>query len=140
MKKNKPEFKSAIIPLKIADNQLYALTMIPSLAKYGGIFPQMAKGGIDEGEQPLQAAIREGSEELGLIPENIQKTFTVSVEVFDNTTIHVFACTLKDSEQWNIPHYETGSTLWVNVETQMHRLRPIQRSIFKKVLDMKSKF
>lgn len=140
MKKDKPEFKSAIIPVKIVNNQLHALTMIPSLAKYGGIFPQMAKGVIDSGEQPLQAAIREGSEELGLIPNNIDETLFVSVEKFGNVTIHVYACTLKNSDSWNTPHFETGSTLWINLETQMHRLRPIQRSIFKKVLDMKQKF
>lgn len=140
MKAKKPEFKSAMIPLTIIDTQLYAFTMIPSSPKYGGILPQMAKGDIDSGEQPLQAAIREGNEELGLISDNIQETFTVSVEVFDNTTIHIFACTLKDSEHWGTPHYETGSTLWVNLETQLHRLRPKQRNIFKKLLANKQKF
>jgi 8-oxo-dGTP pyrophosphatase MutT (NUDIX family) len=140
MKTKKTQKKSGIIPVKFVDGELYALTMIPSVAKYGGITPQMAKGEIDPGENAQQAAIREGQEEIGLIPSNIQNVYNLGVEDYGDITIEAYVCTLKDPTKWNTPHFETGAVLWVNLDKNMNRIKPIQKNIFQRVLDNKHKY
>jgi 8-oxo-dGTP pyrophosphatase MutT (NUDIX family) len=132
--------KSGIIPVKIVDGEIHALTMIPSSAEYGGIHPQMAKGLIDDGETQLQAALREGQEEIGLIFENVKRHYALGTAHFGDTSICVFVCTLKDNAKWSEPHYETGSVLWINLDQHLHRIKPVQRQIFQKVLDNRHKY
>lgn len=80
------------------------------------IFPG---GGIDEGESPQQAAIREAEEELGIIVEIKQKVIEVK---FDQDTQHYFLAEKLSGEfgtgtgeeygEYN-PSYGTYHPLWM---------------------------
>jgi len=95
--------------------------MVPSDPAYGGTKWQIAKGHIDPGENARQAAIREGGEELGLVPSNIKSVAQADVSHqeyhgFDPVTLTVFVAEIKDPAAFTEPHYETGQTAWLTPE------------------------
>jgi hypothetical protein len=51
----------------------------------------------------------------------------------------VYSGLIKDPDLWGEPHYETGSTFWLNLTTDFDKVRRIQQSVFKHVLQYYSK-
>jgi len=125
--------KAGIIPCIKKDKQLFMLFMKPSDPKFGGPDYQIAKGHIDKDESPLQAAIREGYEELGLKPTNIDHVWPVGI--VKNTK--VYACEVYSMKDFDQPDYETGSTRWMTpnefLETGRHMHRGIVRAAARKL-------
>ena len=119
---DKPTIKprAGIIPYMWDEkkNDYVFMFMVPSHPKYGGPNIQIAKGKIDRGENAFQAAIREGTEELGLIHSNMAEqpfeiSKTLQTTVKDQYFMHVFAVEVKDKKNFNKPHFETKFTTWV---------------------------
>lgn len=103
--------RAGIIPFALdEDGKVVMLFMKPSDPTYGGTEWQIAKGGIDPGEKPINAAIREGKEELGLLKNNIKKIYPA----LNEKNLSVFCCSIKDKNKFTKPHFETKSTKWLN--------------------------
>jgi len=60
------KIKAGGFPFYIKSGTLYVCLFKSNNDYYGGEKPQMSKGHIDEGESPLDAALRECHEELGI--------------------------------------------------------------------------
>lgn len=97
--------------------------MVPSDPAYGGSDKQFCKGQIDEGETPLDAAKREGMEELGFIPENAISEY---LELGKLNGIDFFAVEV-NSKNLNPFHYETGSVHWIGMSEAFKIIREFQR-------------
>lgn len=118
-KKKQSEPRAGIVPYlwhEEKEDYIY-MFMVPSVAKYGGPHIQIAKGKIDKGENAFQAAIREGTEELGLIHANMtEKPFEISKflqsTMKDQYYLQVYAVEIKEKKNFNKPHFETKFTTW----------------------------
>jgi 8-oxo-dGTP pyrophosphatase MutT (NUDIX family) len=126
----KPRDKAGIIPYH--GNK--CLFMISSDPTFGGPDPAVAKGGIDSGENILQAAVREGEEELGLKKSNFVnapfKAWEGEIKgLLNSYTMHVFAVEVKDPTDFDTPHYETEQTVWMTREEFAKNGRASQRQI-----------
>lgn len=112
--------KVGIIPYYVnEDDQVVMAFMIPSDPSYGGDRPQIAKGEIDNGEAPLDAAVREGVEELGLRYNNMIFSTLKQVAsgqcqgLYANYPIRVYAVRVKDRNEFDAPHFETKERVWM---------------------------
>jgi len=140
IKRYSNRLRAGIVPYK--GNK--ALFMISSDEAYGGSDPSIAKGGVDDSESVISAAIREGEEELGLKKSNMvaapQKVWEGQLEGLKNTyDIHVFAVEVKDEDDFNTPHYETKETVWMTREDFMKNGRETHRAIADVVFDHMSR-
>jgi 8-oxo-dGTP pyrophosphatase MutT (NUDIX family) len=111
--------RAMIVPWTRWDaNQIGVLTMIPSDPMYGGPLIQFAKGVIDPGESPLQAAIREGREELGVA--ETQYKFVYKLGEFRLTKakypVDVYAGEVEENIALHPHDYETKSVQWVGID------------------------
>lgn len=123
--------KAGIIPFIKTEKGIEMLFMVTSNAKYGGPDPMIAKGHVDEGETPEQAAVREGGEELGLKPSNFAGSpFLVedaTTQGLDATYImRILAVEVKSKTDFDKPHYETEYTVWMTAEEYARRGRKNQ--------------
>ena len=90
--------------------------MIPSDPNYGGSSPQIAKGGVNKGEDVRSAAIREGKEELGLDPSNIKTiTSVLSAPLDARYRLSVFIAWIKQPAQFAKTDSETQSKRWLTL-------------------------
>lgn len=126
-----PQNKAGVIPFVIRpDGTTLMMFMTPSDPSYGGPRPQIAKGGIDAGEDAQEAAIREGEEELGLLRNNIVSMHAiqpVTVSGLSATyTMSIYAVRVKDQSAFSTPHFETGAVHWLTLEQFAHRGRKNQ--------------
>lgn len=131
---SQPRNKAGIIPfIQQDDGTTLMMFMSPSDPSYGGSEPQIAKGGIDPGENAKEAAIREGEEELGLQQSNIVSIHplpAVTLTGLDATyTMSVYAVEVKDQSDFSQPHYETGKVYWLTAEQFAQRGRKNQQSL-----------
>ncbi len=101
--------RAAMIPFYIKDDEFHFLFMRPSDQNFGSLEYQIAKGMIDDGETELDAAIREGKEELGLKETNIENIHKIGK--FNPMT--VYACSVHNIDDFDEPHYETKDTKWL---------------------------
>jgi 8-oxo-dGTP pyrophosphatase MutT (NUDIX family) len=112
--------KAGVIPYTVEDGVLKMFFMKPSNAKFGGSQFQIAKGNIDPGESPDQAALREGVEELGLKLLNVmslKKLTTQRITGLDETyMISVYAAKVRDPSNFSNPHYETKEVAWMTLD------------------------
>lgn len=106
-------YRAGFLPYKWKDNQIQFLFMKPADTRYGGDKFQIAKGKIEAGESSLQAALREASEELGLISTNLHRIDLLG-EYLGRTTIYVGR--VKDEGLFTQPHFETDVTAWMSVD------------------------
>jgi 8-oxo-dGTP pyrophosphatase MutT (NUDIX family) len=105
--------KAGVIPYYIDENgATNILLMKPSDPAYGGDKYQIAKGMIDKGESVKETALREGEEELGLIRDNISGDVYLGFDNIQDYALHVYMVRVIDKNNFNNPHYETGSTRW----------------------------
>lgn len=113
--------KAGVIPYIVdEDGTVRMYFMVPSDPAYGGSSPQIAKGCIDTGENPKDAALREGAEELGLVANNIEKITplpTQSMSGVDSSySMQIYAVKVKSDTAFTTPHFETGSTHWLTLQ------------------------
>lgn len=127
-------WRAGLIPFFINDDgAIEMLFMIPSDQRYGGSDPQMAKGRIDDDEQPEETALREAKEELGLVTGNIAgelKYFGVHLG-----RTHVYACEVKSKDRFGMFSYETQDTRWMTEDDFRKNGRDIHRKIVSMVAD-----
>lgn len=109
----KEKQKAGIVPFFIVDNEPMMMFMRPSDKKYGGSKFQIAKGHIDKGENPLQAAVRECNEELGLVETNILWMEKCG-QYFGNHHIYVALLGTNSPSAFIDFTKETGATTWLN--------------------------
>jgi len=122
-------YRAGMIPFFVDNNDNIQMKfMIPSDQKYGGGEPQFAKGRIEKGESPEEAAIREASEELGLREDNVKWFFEMGV-VLGRT--HMYICEVEDKADFDEPHYETESTHWMTLDEFEERGRELHRPIIR---------
>jgi len=74
--RNNIEIKAGLIPVRIIGKKIEMLFMFPNdpEGEFGGEVYQIAKGGVEEAESKLHAAIREGREELGITSDSFLHT------------------------------------------------------------------
>lgn len=126
--------RAGIIPFFKSNNKILMLFMKPSDSKYGGEEFQIAKGRIDDGENPLDAAVRESNEELGLKPTNI-KWIKKSGLFLGNHHIYIAEVHSMDRSAFGPVTFETGDTKWMELDEFLDIGRPLHKSIVKKSFD-----
>lgn len=119
--------KAGIIPYIKKEDKVLMLFMRPSDPKFGGLYWQIAKGGIDAGESAEAAARREGHEELGLRASNIDHMWPVGV----TKNVKIYACEVYSMKDFDQPHYETGATQWMTAEEFERSGRDIHKSVVR---------
>ncbi len=130
----KTVYRAGVIPFKHVDGELRMMFMRPSEAKYGGDKFQIAKGKIDPGETPLEAALREGKEELGLFSGNIIFTKPLGGPMLGRT--YFFIAEIKDIDAFGDPHFETKETKWMTESEFMAIGRDLHRVVVKAAVRM----
>lgn len=113
--------RSGGIPYFVKDQEVFMYFMKPSNPLYGGNDFQIAKGTFDKGETPLTTAIRECGEELGLLTSNVVDKNHMIVRSFipvdqnepPKYDFYVFLFQIRDINQFNDPHFETGEVRWM---------------------------
>lgn len=123
--------KAGLLPYYFEDGMFKFYCMIPSNPMFGGTDPQIAKGEIEYDENPQQAAIREATEELGLVEDNIQNLIFFR----KMNGIFFYAAEVLNPYNWGTPHFETGSVLWV-WENNLEIIREWQRPIVEQLLSV----
>ena len=127
-----------IIPYCHIDGVLHLRLMIPSDPAYGGTEPQIAKGRIEEGEDPVQSAIREGEEELGLVPGNIQNTQLMMTDTITGMTasydMNIYITEVKDPTKWGEFHYETGWSDLLSIDDALSKVRQSQKKYIEEIM------
>lgn len=127
-------WRAGLVPFFInEDGTIEMLFMIPSDQRYGGSDPQMAKGRIDDDEEPEQTALREAKEELGLIQGNILGSLEYFGVHLGRT--HVYACEVKSKDRFGIFSGETEDTRWMTEGDFRKNGRDIHRDIVVMVGD-----
>jgi 8-oxo-dGTP pyrophosphatase MutT (NUDIX family) len=105
--------RAGVIPFFVTeDQQVQMMFMKPSDPRYGGPFFQCCKGVVeDDDADVMTAALREGSEELGLFKPNIIGD-VVHIGRFLGRT-DMFVCEIEDQNMFGDPHFETGEVAWM---------------------------
>jgi len=125
---NKKE-KSGGIPYIVNDDGSYEyLFMIPSNPKFGGIYPQIAKGIIDKDETSKEACLREVKEELGVV--SCETIFHLFNTKFKRSKLHLYGVKLTNKNELIKPHYETEKVIWLKYD-EIYLTRPEQRNIIQ---------
>lgn len=114
MSANQNIFRAGIIPYVYdANGTIRYMFMKPSDPKFGGPDWQIAKGRVENDDDNLTTALREGAEELGLKESNILDV--TEIGVFLGRTC-VFICHVRDQNDFDQFHYETGDVIWLTLE------------------------
>lgn len=119
-------YRAGVIPYIIENGDVLMMFMVPSEPAYGGQEPQLAKGKVEEDETMMQAALREGAEEVGLFKGNC--IITEEVGLFMGRTT-VFVSKIKDKDMFGSPGFETESTMWLTLEQFMEQGRPLHKPV-----------
>lgn len=104
------------------DGTLEYLMMVSSDPKFGGPRPMISKGKIEDGEDRLEAAIREAEEELGLKRRNIREG-SIRDLADERVTLHsgtydltLYSCEIMDRYDFGMWCDETEYTVWMTLE------------------------
>lgn len=119
--------RGGVIPYYIKDDEIVMMFMKPSDPQYGGKCFQIAKGKLDDGETPEEAAFREAEEELGLFRPNVVDK--ASLGQFRN--MHIFVAKIKDPNMFGDTTHETGAVAWWTPEEFQSEGRDWQKPIVK---------
>lgn len=131
-------YRAGIIPFCKIDENIKMLFMKPSNSFYGGSKYQIAKGRIDPtDESTIAAALREGKEELGLKKENISMIWNIG-NFLGRTQL--FACKIKNLNDFDDPHFETESVAWMDLYEFIHHGRDIHVPVVKSIYTMISPY
>ena len=123
--------RAGFIPYFVGDDAVHMLFMQPSDPKFGGPQFQIAKGKVDPGETPQQAAVREAQEELGLFPGNL-KSVTALGKFLGRTTMYMGE--VEDKELFGDPHFETGAVKWMTLDEFLREGRGLHKPVVKAVM------
>lgn len=133
--------KAGLIPYFVnSDGTIEMLFMVSSNSKFGGDKPMISKGGVEQGENPVDGAIREAEEELGLKVSNLkgepkvleQKKMVGDTEIYD---FFCYAVEVKNKEDFGKFHYETKSTHWMTNDEFQNVGRRNHRQYAQKLFD-----
>ena len=108
---------SVLLPLVWSENQWQVLYQVrsESISQPGEVsFPG---GGVEEGETPQQAAVREAVEELNIQPEQIDILGEIDYLVFERSTIHCFVGRLNLDWMTIVPNEEVARIFTVPLST-----------------------
>lgn len=141
--------KAGILPYYMDGDTRKFLFMISSDPAFGGSEPMISKGNIDAGESSLQAALREGEEELGLKRHNIvdgtlEAGWSGMVSGLDaRYHMDIYICEVKSMTDFGTPQYETEKTIWLDLVSALKQVRtshrPIVTAIAAKLNDVSEK-
>jgi 8-oxo-dGTP pyrophosphatase MutT (NUDIX family) len=120
--------RSGVIPYIVEDDQIKMLFMKPSDPKFGGSDFQIAKGKHEEGEEALEAGLREASEELGLFKGNVVETQSLGT-FMGRTSIYV--ARIKDKNLFGDPCSETAEVRWMTPDEFAAEGRDLHKPIVK---------
>ena len=124
--------RAGVVPFYVPDDgEVKMMFMKPSDKKYGGEEFQLAKGKVDEGENPLEAGIREAGEELGLRESNIKWLEKAGV-FLETHHIYIVEVHSMDDNVFDKPHFETGAVCWMTDAEFISDGRPLHVPIVKK--------
>ena len=120
--------RGALLPYYRDTNVLRYLVHIPSDPKYGGTQWQLGKGKIDPGETAIQAAVREGFEELGIEQTN----FKEEPKLFGTfKKVAAFVVEVIDCNDLVAPGSETLKVFWLTND----EFQQVGRDIHKYIID-----
>lgn len=125
--------KSGLVLYYTSDSDVYFRCMIPSDPLYGGSSPQIPKGTIECSDTIEYTAFKECIEEVGLVHDNI-KSFEY-FKTYKNMKMAIFIGTVKDTELFNEPHWESKWSGWVSYNHNKDKLRNLQRHIFDDIAE-----
>jgi hypothetical protein len=127
--------RCGIVPFTIDHNKILMMFMTPSDPKYGGDKPQIAKGQIDNTDvDPLDEAIREGEEELGLKSSNfVSKPVYFKKYKWGKGLLSMYIVEINDMNDFNEPHYETGNVSWLTKKEYDQQGRKEQNHIINDI-------
>jgi 8-oxo-dGTP pyrophosphatase MutT (NUDIX family) len=118
----KPEFvifKAGVIPYIIENDQIKMLFVISSNVWFGGKQPGIAKGGAEANEKPIETAMRECEEEIGLTKENFSSIIEGAKEFIQGEAssypFYVYAAKLESVPQIRLSD-EIGAVTWLTME------------------------
>lgn len=120
--------RSGVIPYIIENDEIKMLFMKPSDPKFGGSEFQIAKGKHEEGEDALEAGLREAGEELGLFKGNIVESYDLGT-FMGRTSVYVVK--VKDKELFGDPCFETSETRWMTPEEFACEGRDLHKPVVK---------
>lgn len=134
-------YKAGIIPWMMVDGEMKMLFVISSNPSYGGPDPGIIKGGADAGEQPIDTAIREMVEEVGIKPSRLIGTPKLiaadKVTGLTSTyTFHVFGCEVKPAKI-KIDRTEIKAVEWLTQEEFTVKGRKSHRQYVDKLVKNK---
>ena len=121
-------YRGGVIPYIIENEEIKMMFMIPSIDKYGGPHPQIAKGKIEEGEETEDGAFREAQEELGLFKPNCKNIKCLGT-VLGRTTVYV--AEVKDMDKFGDPCHETKEVKWMTPEEFNAEGRQLHKAVVK---------
>lgn len=128
----KKVYRAGLIPYyKNGSNEIEMMFMMPDdpHSRWGGEVYQIAKGKVDEGEQPEETAVREAQEELGLFRPNIDGKLNLLGRFLGRTDVYV--ARIKDKNMFGDTCFETKSTTWMTKEEFLKEGRELHRPIIK---------
>lgn len=121
-------WRAGLIPYFLNDEgKVEMMFMIPSDQTYGGSSPQIAKGRIEDGEDPQETAIREAKEELGLITANIIGDVEYLGVHLGRT--HMYTCRIKSKDLFGVFSFETDDVVWMSEDEFRQTGRDIHRDV-----------
>jgi bis(5'-nucleosidyl)-tetraphosphatase len=121
------DYSYGVIPL-IRENGEWKIFLINQYGRTGDVYWTFPKGHAEEGESPLQAAVRELFEESGITVniEDGSKTYTYKyVFKYENTLIHktvVYYLGVASSNTFRIQEDEVKEAGWFAPEEALEKL------------------
>jgi 8-oxo-dGTP pyrophosphatase MutT (NUDIX family) len=120
-------YRAGVIPFVIKNGEPLMMFMQPSDPKYGGDKFQIAKGKIDGDETPIQAALREGREELGLFSGNVKRMVGLGGMMLGRT--HFFVAEIENEDLFGDPLNETKAVAWMTNRQFQSEGRELHRPV-----------
>lgn len=114
--------RAGLIPFRYDEyGDLFYLMMVSSDPKFGGPRPMISKGKIEDGETPLEAAVREAEEELGFKQRNargaVLSIFEGRQELYSGAYhLSVYGVEIQDRYDFDNWCDETEYTVWFSLE------------------------
>lgn len=129
-KNKKKILKSGFIPYFKNNKNTEILLMVPSDPNFGGDKPQFAKGEIEKDLSPLENALKEAEEELGLIVDNV----LFADFLCKKKNIFWFYGEIKNKNLKPFS-FETKEVVWCNMYDAKNIIRKDQISILEKFIN-----